>query len=95
MDDEIKIEFISEGFRKILTSENVRALVEGEATKIQERANSMAGGRETEGFVVNTMMGDFGKSRNWSPRWISNVQAADYEAAVAAAEDKVLDRAVK
>lgn len=91
MDDEIKIEFISEGFRKILTSENVRALVEGEATKIQERANSMAGGRETEGFVVNTMMGSYGHS----PRWISNVQAADYEAAVAAAEDKVLDRAVK
>lgn len=90
MAEEIKIEFISEGFRKILTSENVRALVEGEATKIQERANSMAGGRDTEGFVVNTMMGNYGGGR-----WISNVQAADYEAAVAAAEDKVLDRAVK
>ena len=50
----------------------------------------MAGGRDTDGFVVNTMMGNYGGGR-----WISNVQATDYEAAVAAAEDKVLDRAVK
>lgn len=82
------IEFNSDGFRQILLSDGVKSLVEGEAEKIQAKANANLSG-DSEGYIVNTMYGNYGGGR-----WISNVQAADYQAALEEAEYKTLSGAV-
>ena len=87
---EIKIEFISEGFKQILNSEGAKALVEGKAEEICPRANANVGGIETDGYRVTVMKGGYGGGR-----WIAHVQAADYAAAAAEAENKALTKAVK
>ena len=87
---EIKIEFYSEGFRQLLMSDGVRALVESTADDICARANANVGDIETAGYKVTTMQGGYGGGR-----WISHVQAADFAAAAAEAENKTLTRAVK
>ena len=88
---EIKLEFISEGFKQILNSDGMRSLVESTADDICAKANANVGGFETAGYKVTTM-----HATKWKDgRWISHVQAADYAAAEAEAEYKALTRAVK
>lgn len=87
---EIKIEFYSEGFRQLLNSDGVRSLVQSTADDICARANANVGDIETDGYRVTTMQGGYGGGR-----WISHVQAADYAAAAAEAENKALTKAVK
>lgn len=87
---EIKLEFFSEGFKQILNSDGVKALVQSKGDEICAKANANVGGIETDGFKVTVMPGNYGGGR-----WIAHVQAADYAAAVAEAENKALTRAVK
>lgn len=87
---EIKIEFNSDGFRQLLESDGVRELVQSTADEICERANANVGGIETEGYKTTVMRGAYGGGR-----WIAHVQAADYAAAAAEAENKALTKAVK
>lgn len=82
------IEFNSDGFRQILLSDGVKSLVEGEAEKIQAKANANISG-DSEGYVVNVMYGNYGGGR-----WIAHVQAADYQAALEEAEYKTLSGGV-
>lgn len=87
---EVKIEFYSEGFKGILNSGGVQALVQSKAEEICARANANVGGIETDGYKTTVMQGGYGGGR-----WIAHVQAADYAAAVAEAENKALTKAVK
>ncbi len=88
---EIKIEFISEGFKQILMSDGVKALVESEANKIRDKANAgISGEFETDGYKTTTMVGNYGGGR-----YVSYVQATDFGAAQEEAEHKTLTKAVK
>lgn len=87
---EIKIEFNSDGFKQLLNSDGVRAMVQSKAEEICARANANVGGIETDGYKTTVMQGNYGGGR-----WIAHVQAADYAAAVAEAENKSLTKAVK
>lgn len=89
MANNIKIDFISKGFRQILLSDGVKELVQSEGEKVQEKANANIN-EDSNGFKTTVMYGKYGGGR-----WIAQVQATDYAAAVAAAEDKVLIKAVK
>ena len=89
MASQVNINFISDGFRQILTSDGVRSLVEETAKGIQSRANAKAP-TDSDGFEVTTMVGGYGGGR-----WVSRVQAADYKAAEAEAEDKILTGSIR
>lgn len=89
MATQVKIEFNSDGFKQILMSDGVKALVEGEAAKIQAKANANLNA-DSDGYVVNVLPGNYGGGR-----WVAHVQAADYAAAEAEAEDKTLTKAVR
>lgn len=84
----IKIEFISEGFREILCSGGVQSTVASAAAQVQSRANSYVDG-ETEGFALNTFMGNYGGGR-----WVSSVYTTDHETCVAQSENQALVRAL-
>ena len=85
---QIRLEFISAGFKAILTSPGVRDLVTQTGAKIQADANAGIEG-ESEGFSSNTWLGAYGGGR-----WVNSVTSADRAAAEAEAEDKVLSKAV-
>ncbi len=87
MAQQIKLEFISDGFKAILESEGTRQLVADAAAKIQSAANS--GVKNSEGFAVETWHGNYGGGR-----WIGSVTSLDDVAARAQSEDKVLTKAV-
>ncbi|MBQ6240875.1 MAG: hypothetical protein IJK56_11045 [Firmicutes bacterium] len=87
MAQQIKLEFISDGFKAILESEGTRQLVADVAAKIQSAAN--AGVKNSEGFAVETWRGNYGGGR-----WIGSVTSLDDVAARAQSEDKVLTKAV-
>jgi hypothetical protein len=82
MAQEIKIDFISEGFRAILTSGEVRGLVSSTAQDIASRAG--------EGFEVDTILGNYGGGR-----WISVVSARTREANAEQSENHVLNNALR
>lgn len=88
---EVKIEFDSDGFKQILNSEGTRALLEGKAEEICARANANVSNIDTAGYKVTTLHA----TKYKDGRWLSHVQAADYAAAVAEAENKSLTKAVK
>lgn len=83
-----KIEFVSEGFRQILTSAGTQELVQGIATQIQTEANAGIT-EESEGFSANVIVGGYGGGR-----YVGFVTAIDDKASAAEAEEKVLTRAV-
>lgn len=85
----MKIKFISEGFKQILNSSGVEALVRSEAEKIAAKAESNISG-DSEGFSVKTWQGGYGGGR-----WIASVTTTDHASRVAEAEDKALTKAVK
>ena len=88
MGQQIKIKFISSGFREILCSGEVHYLVSQAAQQIQSRANAN-NSRGGDGFSAETWMGGYGGGR-----WVATVSAMDRAARIAESEDKALSRAV-
>lgn len=88
MGKQIRIKFISSGFKEILCSEGVKSLVESATSDIQGRANAnnMRGG---DGFDSHVWMGSFGGGR-----WVGSVTTTDHKSMIAETEDKALSRAV-
>lgn len=89
MSQKIEIEFISAGFKEILNSDGVRALVQSETEKIAAKANANISGN-SEGFSSRVWQGGYGGGR-----WVGSVSTTDFESMKAEAEDKALTRAVK
>lgn len=81
--DIARIEFNSEGFKQLLNSSEVEALVLSEAQKIADAASAGISG---EGFRAH--------SRKAGTRYIAFAGTTDEESIRAEAEDKVLSRAV-
>lgn len=88
MGQQIKIKFISSGFKEILCSGEVHDLVSQAAEQIQSRANAN-NTRGGDGFSAGTWMGRYGGGR-----WVATVSAMDRAARIAESEDKALSRAV-
>lgn len=92
MAKQIRLEFLSEGFKEILTGAGVQNLVSEATQKIQAQANANAAGEldeESEGFSAKTWLGGFGGGR-----WVGSVSTTDHSTMVAEAENKALSRAV-
>lgn len=92
MAKQIRLEFISEGFKEILTGAGVQNLVTEATQKIQAQANANAAGEldeDSEGFSAKTWLGGFGGGR-----WVGSVSTTDHSTMVAEAENKALSRAV-
>ncbi len=91
MSEEVKIEFISEGFKQILLSEGVHDVIQSATDQIATRANAEIGSDGYDSDVVQSpRMSGYGNGG----RWVGFVRATDREAMVAEAEDKTLSRAV-
>ena len=92
MAKQIRLEFISEGFKEILTGAGVQNLVSEATQKLQAQANANAAGEldeESKGFSAKTWLGGFGGGR-----WVGSVSTTDHSTMVAEAENKALSRAV-
>lgn len=89
MGQQLKIKFISSGFKEILCSGEVNEMVTQAAEQIQSRANAN-NTRGGDGFSANTWMGGYGGGR-----WVASVTTTDRQSMIAEAEDKALSRAVK
>lgn len=88
MATQIKLTFISDGFRQILLGSGVNDVVQSAADKIQAKANAEING-ESEGFSVDVWEGNYGGGR-----WIGSVSTTDLESQKAESEDKALSKAV-
>lgn len=84
MATQIRLEFISEGFKEILESDGVHDLVQETAESICDKANAnnIRGG---EGFATSVIRGHYGGGR-----WIGFVKTTDKQSEIAEAEDKAL-----
>lgn len=80
---DIRIEFISEGFREILNSDGCQELVQQTAESIAERANANAGLDTFEATSVRA-----------GTRWIAFASTTDKESLAAESEEKALTRAI-
>ena len=80
---DIRIEFISEGFREILNSEGCHDLVQQTAEGIAERANANAGLTTFEATSVKA-----------GTRWIAFASTTDKDSLIAESEDKALTGAI-
>ena len=92
MAKQIRLEFLSEGFKEILTGAGVQSVVSETTQKIQAQANANAAGEldeNSEGFSARTWLGGFGGGR-----WVGSVSTTDHSTMVAEAENKALSRAV-
>lgn len=83
-----RIEFISQGFKDILLSEGVGELVASHTERVCAECNGL-NYRGGEGFESATFKGNYGGGR-----WVGYIGAIDEEARMAAAEDKVFERAL-
>ena len=83
------ITFISEGFEQILCCDQTMALIEQQATRIQENANAN-NTRGGDGFESGTRLG----RAYGSQRAMGFVYSTDKKSAIAESEDKALSRAV-
>ncbi len=88
MAKQIKLKFISEGFRQILTGSGVQSVVQSATDRIRTNANAGITG-ESEGFSAHVWKGNYGGGR-----WIGSVSTTDLESQRAEAEDKALSKAV-
>lgn len=88
MATQIKLTFISDGFRQILLGSGVKDAVQSAADKIQAKANAGITG-ESEGFSVDVWEGNYGGGR-----WIGSISTSDLESQKAESEDKALSKAV-
>ena len=84
------LEFIPEGFEKILCSSEVQALCEEAGGNIQERANSALNDKDSKGFAMSSRIVTAYKSQ----RNMTFVYTTDHASVVAEARDKVLSKAV-
>lgn len=84
----IRLEFISDGFKQILESDGVRELVQETSDNIKNRANAN-NTRGGQGFESNVIQGNYGGGR-----WIGFVKSTDRESDIAESEDKALTGAV-
>ena len=84
-----EIEFFSEGFEQILTSDGTMSAVKSAAEAIRERANAN-NDRGGAGFYSGTRIG----RAYGSQRALGFVYTADKKAAEAEAEEKALSKAV-
>lgn len=85
---EVKIEFISDGFKEILSSAGVESVVRSAAEDIRTRAEANLN-EKSNGYTVSTWMGSYGGGR-----WIGSVTGADTAANKAEAEYKALSGGV-
>lgn len=88
MSKQMKIEFISAGFREVLASDGVKALVDDAASEIQSKANANLL-EDSEGYEKTVMYGGYGGGR-----WVGFVQCTDRASCVAEAEYNALSGAV-
>lgn len=88
MATQIRLEFISEGFKGILESDGTRELVQSTADDICSRANAN-NTRGGEGFATNVIQGNYGGGR-----WIGFVKTTDKKSMIAESEDKALTGAI-
>jgi hypothetical protein len=88
MSKQMKIEFISAGFREILASDGVKALVDDAASEIQSKANANLL-EDSEGYEKTVMYGGYGGGR-----WVGFVQCTDRASCIAEAEYNALSGAV-
>lgn len=92
MATQIRLQFISEGFKEILTGAGVQSAVSEAAQAIQARANVNAAGEldeDSDGYSARTWLGGYGGGR-----WVGSVSTTDHSTMVAEAENKALSRAV-
>lgn len=88
MSKQMKIEFISAGFREVLASDGVKALVDDAASEIQSKANANLL-EDSEGYEKTVMYGGYGGGR-----WVGFVQCTDRASCIAEAEYNALSGAV-
>lgn len=91
---EIRITFISEGFKAILTGEGVKGVVETATKNIEAKANANLTAENSEGYEGDVVMSPRMSNYSNGGRWVGFVRATDYEAMVDEAENKSLSRAV-
>lgn len=84
----VRIEFQTEGFQDILTSDGVHQLIESQTEAIASRANGN-NARGGDGFASDVWIG------TRAGRWIGTVTTTDEKSRIAEAEDKALSRAVR
>lgn len=84
-----RIEFVSDGFKEILTGDGVKSLVQSAAEKIAGEANQNLAGVESDGYETKVEIGGYGGGR-----YIAHVNATDAESNKAESEDKALTKAV-
>jgi hypothetical protein len=92
MATQIRLQFISEGFKEILTGAGVQSAVSKATQAIQARANANAAGEldeDSDGYSARTWLGGYGGGR-----WVGSVSTTDHSTMVAEAENKALSRAV-
>lgn len=87
--NEVKIEFNSDGFKEILESAGVEAVVRSAAETIRTKAEANLNDPKSEGYTLTTWMGSYGGGR-----WIGSVTGADRRANEAEAEYKTLSGGV-
>lgn len=88
MGKNVRIKFISQGFKEILCSGGVQNLITTETENIREKANGN-NTRGGDGFSSHVWMGSYGGGR-----WVGSVNTTDFKSRIAEAEDKALSRAV-
>ena len=86
----IRIEFNSDGFRQLLNSSEVTAMIDGQVAAVKGRADAGMSGGETKGFNGRTVKG-YGRA---SERWIGVVGTSDLATMIAESEQKTLTKAV-
>ena len=86
----VRIQFNSDGFREILQSEGVKALVENTANDIRSKANANLASESSEGYEVSVISGGYGGGRR-----VGFVASSDAEAAAAESEYKALSKAIE
>ena len=88
MNGQVKIEFISKGFKEILNSNGTKSIVESAAKSIQRKANGNLT-KKSEGYSINTWHGNYGGGR-----YIASVSTTDHNSMVEESENKALSKAV-
>lgn len=89
MATQIKIDFISDGFKQILCSSGTQAAVESAATAIQTKANANLK-EDSVGFSKHSWLGNYGGGR-----YVASVSTTDGASMRAEAYNKALSRAVQ
>ena len=91
MSAQVKIEFNSEGFEQILTSEGAGSLCQQQAEAIKARADAGLTADDTPGYATGGKI----VTAYGSKRWMYFVHTTDAATMFAEADDQVLSKAVK